>query len=349
MSHAPETPRLARKILWTLAGTALGALWLWLALRSVEVAPAIAAIREAHAGWLLATAACGLGFMLTKAQRWLPLVARTATVPAGLAHRAVWAGSALNLLLAHAGELLRAGLVARSTGAPAAAVLATIAVERIFDFAALALLCALALLLDARVGASLGLAALAALGLVALGMLGVRWLTSPTGPAAAGTETGGTRDPHAHRAAAAATARARAQAWLGSQRQRARAGLQGLAEPGLMLRTLVLSLLQWACIVGAIAASGAAVGTPPAPAGALAVFALMIVGLTLPSAPAQVGTTQLAYVAGFTLVGLPGPQALAASLVYTGCVVLPQLIAGGVLALASGTRIRMTSSSVPDP
>ena len=69
MSHAPETPRLARKILWTLAGTALGALWLWLALRSVEVAPAIAAIREAHAGWLLATAACGLGFMLTNAQR----------------------------------------------------------------------------------------------------------------------------------------------------------------------------------------------------------------------------------------------------------------------------------------
>jgi uncharacterized membrane protein YbhN (UPF0104 family) len=341
---------LARKILWTLAGSALGALWLWLALRNVEVTPAFAAIREAHSGWLIVTAACGLGFMVTKGQRWLPLVARAATVSAGLAHRAVWAGSALNLLLAHAGELLRAGLVARSTGAPAAAVLATIAVERIFDFAALAMLCALALLLDARVSASLGVAAFAALGLVALGMLGMRWLTgSPSQAAPDAIARPPDIEARPTSPISAVTARARAVAWVRNERQRARAGLQGLAEPGLMLRTLVLSLLQWGWIVGAIAASGAAVGAPPPPAGALAVFALMIVGLTLPAAPAQVGTTQLAYVAGFALVGLPGPQALAASLVYTGCVVLPQLIAGGVLAIASGTRISLTSSSVPDP
>lgn len=325
---------MARKIPWTLAGAAFGALWLWLALRSVEIEPAVAAIRDARAPWLAVTVACGFGFMLTKAQRWLPLVARTAPVPAALVHRAVWAGTALNLLLAHAGELLRAALVARGTGVPAAAVLATIAVERLFDFTALALLCAAALVLDTRVGASLGVTALAALALVGLGVLALRWLTRVPNPAPAhaGTPPAG-----------------RARAWLHDQRRRARAGLRGLGEPRLVLRTVALSVLQWAWIVGAIAASGAAVGSPPAPAGALAVLALMVVGLTLPSAPAQVGTTQLAYVAGFALVGLPGPQALAASLIYTGCVVLPQLIAGGVLALASGTRIGMTSSSVPDP
>jgi uncharacterized membrane protein YbhN (UPF0104 family) len=324
---------------------ALGGTWLWLALHSVAIGPALAATSEAQPGWIVATVACGLGFMLTKAQRWRPLVDRVAKVPAGLAHRAVWVGGALNLLLVHAGDVLRAAIVARGTGAPPAAVLATIAVERVFDFGALALLCAAALLFDPRVGPTLGMAAIAGIAVVAIGVLAARRLggqdRAPSTPRS-GDATAAAPGP-------APAAPARAREWLRAQRERARTGLQGLADPGLALRTGLLSLLQWAWIVGAIWSSGAAVGSPPALAGALAVFALMIVGLTLPSAPAQLGTTQLAYVAGFALVGLPGSQALAASLVYTGCVVLPQLIAGGVLALVSGTRIGLTSPPVPDP
>lgn len=336
-----------------LAGLVLGAVFLWLALRGDRAAQALEALRTARPGWLLVTFACGVGFTMTKALRWAPLVNQVAPVPAGLVLRAIWAGTAVNLVIAHAGEVLRATLIARRTGAPAAAVLATIAVERVFDFGALALLCAAGVLLDGRLTGSLGIAGGAAAAVVALGLLAARLLgahgqdaqAQPPDSAAAGASAA-----LAHGWRARATeAMGRIRTWLGRQRLRARAGLSGLSDPTLALRVALLSLLQWAWVVAAIWASAAAVDAEPSLAGSLAVFALMLVGLTLPAAPAHLGTTQLAYVAGFAVIGLPGAPALAASLVYTSCVILPQLLAGGVLALSPGTRMSLTRPSVSDP
>ena len=88
-----------------LAGLALGAVFLWLALRDDRAAQALQALRNARPGWLLVTFVCGVGFTMTKALRWAPLVNQVARVPAGLVLRAIWAGTAVNLLIAHAGEV----------------------------------------------------------------------------------------------------------------------------------------------------------------------------------------------------------------------------------------------------
>jgi uncharacterized membrane protein YbhN (UPF0104 family) len=209
-------------------------------------------------------------------------------------------------------------------------------------------------LLDGRLTASLGVAGAAAAAVVGLGLLVARWLGSrPTEPqplADTHADETGTRPSTARSGIARATdAVGRIRVWLARQRARARAGLGGLSDPALARRVALLSLVQWAWVVAAIWASAAAVDAAPSLGGSLAVFALMLVGLTLPAAPAHLGTTQLAYVAGFAVIGEPGAPALAASLVYTSCVILPQLIAGGVLAFSAGTRMSLTPPSVSDP
>jgi hypothetical protein len=126
------------------------------------------------------------------------------------------------------------------------------------------------------------------------------------------------------------------QTWMTRQLGR---GAQGLAVAGsarAWLGLLVLSVLQWSCVVAAIAASAAAVSAYPGLGACILVFCLMVLGLTLPAPPVQVGATQWAFVFGLRWAGLGAEQGLAASLVYTAAVLAWMLLAGTAAGL--GTR-----------
>jgi uncharacterized membrane protein YbhN (UPF0104 family) len=62
----------------------------------------------------------------------------------------------------------------------------------------------------------------------------------------------------------------------------------------------------------------------------------MVIGLTLPSSPAQLGTTQLAFTLGLSLASNETEIAFAASVVYTCCVNIPYMIIGAICWLRSG-------------
>ncbi len=64
-------------------------------------------------------------------------------------------------------------------------------------------------------------------------------------------------------------------------------------------------------------------------------FVLTVIGLTLPSSPAQLGTTQLAFVVGLELVGAGAASAFAASLVYTCFVVVTMMVLGALCWMAT--------------
>ncbi len=306
---------------WGLGGLAIGAGFFWIALRTISPAETLAVLSQASWPGLLGTWLAGVAFMALKGARWALLLRPVARVETGLLHRVLYAGAAANLLLAHSGEVLRASLLARRTGVSASAILATVAVERVFDFAALALLSALAIAIDPHVSPQLSLAGGLALAIVLAGVLGAYALLRAT----PGTVRLGN--------ILFAPLPARARTWLFEQLRRGRVGLAPLIDPAMAAHAGVLSLLQWACVVTAIWSSCAALGSHPPLTGALATFVLMVIGLTLPSPPAQLGTTQLAFVVGLGLVGVaPGP-AIAASLIYTGLVVLPVILIGGGLGL----------------
>jgi uncharacterized membrane protein YbhN (UPF0104 family) len=93
--------------------------------------------------------------------------------------------------------------------------------------------------------------------------------------------------------------------------------------------------VQWGGIVLAVWASAQAVGASVGVPVAIAVFALTVIGLSIASAPAQLGTTQLAFVVALEVNGHAASVALAASAVYTSFVVLTMMALGGLAWLRS--------------
>ena len=311
------------KIKWVAAGIAFGMLFLWLALREADFAASWQVLRNVHPGWTLAVLGGGLAFMAVKTWRWSIILRPLMTSRFGPLHRAVYIGTAANLVVAHTGEILRATLLARKEREASSAVLATIAIERILDFVALVVLTGAALLLDPRVSPLLWSAGLISFAFVVVGLLGVLAFLYPR--------------PRLQRwgNALLMVLPQRPRAWVVHQLQRGVSGLGSLRDPGTIVKVVVLSVLQWSCIVAAVGASALAVGVAIPVSGAIAVFVLTVIGLTLPSSPAQLGTTQLAFVVGLELVGAGAASAFAASLVYSCFVVVTMMILGAVCWMAS--------------
>lgn len=129
-----------KKIVSGAVAFAVTGLFLWLALRKVEFSALGAALSAARPGWLIPMVAIVYLDLLVRAVRWRVLLSRARALPAP-----VWdlfkleaIGLAVNnVLLLRLGELARAGLAARRLGIPAAAALASVAIERALDVAAL--------------------------------------------------------------------------------------------------------------------------------------------------------------------------------------------------------------------
>jgi glycosyltransferase 2 family protein len=309
---------------WLLAGMAVGAAFLWLALRLGDARQAWHAVWAGDWRWALAAWLAAVAFMALKAWRWQWLLRPLHRFDFSAVHAAVYAGTAANLVVPHSGEFLRASLMGHKAHRPASPFLPTVGVERVLDFLALAFLCLLGVLWAPQRPAWLLWAAGFSVALAAFGACIMAIWMRPT--------------PRLRGAVRALLARlpGRAGDWLTRQLGR---GAQGLAVAGTArawLGLLALSLLQWACVVLTIAACAGAVGAYPGGAASVLVFALMVLGLTLPSPPIQLGATQLAFVFGFEWAGLPAAQGLAASLVYTGVVLAWMLAAGAAAGL--GTR-----------
>jgi uncharacterized protein (TIRG00374 family) len=107
-----------------------------------------AAIRSANVPILLAATLINLGSAATKAIRWWIFLRAAGASSLGLALRATFAGLGLNnVLVANGGEAARVIFVARTAHLPSATVLATVALERLFELVGYVVLLALAAIL----------------------------------------------------------------------------------------------------------------------------------------------------------------------------------------------------------
>jgi glycosyltransferase 2 family protein len=299
-----------------LLGAALGALFLFLAVRSLDWSASGAALADARPTDVALGLACVFAYYAVKALRWRFLVQPFVQARVRDLMQPVLAGLAGNYVFPHVGEIARALLAARRLGAPASALLASVAIERFFDF--LALLCVVVVVLlplgqmdrDIRT-ASLLVAALCA-ALLAAVVLFVYW-----------TETWLrfielVLRPVSGRFAAAAVHHLR----------QARSGLGAIGAPGLIAPVFGLSVLQWLLILGCVAFSLRSVDVSVSLAGVASTLLLNVIGLTLPAAPGHVGTVQLAFIVGLAPFGVPQEQAFAASVVYNCLMVVPTVVLG---------------------
>ena len=117
-----------------LVGVALGALFLYLAMRNVDLRETWDTLRHAHYGYYAAMIALNIVALWLRAVRWSILLRPVRTVSAGRLLSPLCIGLMSNLIFpARAGEFVRAYLVGKKENISKSSAFATVVVERLFD------------------------------------------------------------------------------------------------------------------------------------------------------------------------------------------------------------------------
>jgi uncharacterized protein (TIRG00374 family) len=304
------------RLLGLLVGIAIGGVLLTLAFRSTDWASVSAALRAGNWGWPALGVLCGTTlFVVAKAVRWRWLLGADQALTIVELVRPVAAGLALNALIPHAGEFVRAFALNRRRGLVASAVLSSIVAERVFDLFAVLLLAACALTLVSVPDAVA--AAVRSLGVVAIiGSAGIVAVLAWPKPFYRLAEV--MVRPLPDRLA---------QALL----REVNAAIAGF-RPVRSLRTsafvLIWSLVQWLAIALCAGCSAWVVGDAVGVGGALLVVVGIVVAFLLPNAPGYAGSAQLAFLLALGASGVTPAHALAASVVYQLLMILPVVLIG---------------------
>lgn len=324
--------RRGNPMAWTLLGGAIGLALLYAATRQVDFAALVTTLKTVR--WSLAFGVLGatVSFVAIKTWRWAVLLRFVPGIRFRELHSSVYVGLAVNYLVAHVGEFLRAGLVARQHRASVSAIFATVLVERVLDFIALLTLLAVVSATAPSLPDFVQLAAAIAGAFVVIAIAGLYLTLHPPGRLQRVMATLSRPLPE------------RLREGFVHQLGRSRAGLSAINDLRLMMLAILVSVLQWSFIVVAIWCSALAVGESPSLVATMATFVLVILGLTLPSSPMQLGTTQLAFAVGLETGGIDATTSIAASLVYTVFLIIPVMLVGGILILrgrlAAKARLR---------
>jgi len=302
-----------RRILGPLVGAAC-LLWLFRSLSFDQFRHSVATIKW---WWVAGAISAHIASYAAQGYRWKLLLARTGELSWFRSTEAIYAGLFVNELLpARPGELLRAFVVSRWLEVGVAEILPSVVVERVFD--AIWMVFALALTL-ARVP-------------MARRFLDREALLAGCGIAVAVV------------AVTAIVVRSTTN-WFAHRLRESIAGpqvAQAFAVSGgfLLGQIAALWLVMQGCRI------------PLGPAAAMAVFVVIQLGTAIPNAPGNIGTYQLACVAGLTMFAVTRGAATAFSVVVFVILTVPVWLLGAValIGVRSGSGEGQVSvRSVPDP
>ncbi len=298
-----------------IVGALLGALFFYLAVRSLDWGALADALKLSQRLYVALVPVCLLLYLAVKVRRWRYLIRPLVDASTMDLMPAVLAGNAGNYVFPHAGEIARAILANRRLGVPTSALLASVAVERMFDFLALLLIAIVVLIPVGRMSPDMQMASYLVGALCAVIFVAVLVFMVRTEDCLRLAERVLTPMP------------ARLREGVSRHLRASSAGLSAVAKPGLLLAILLLSVLQWLLVVACVAFSLKAVVSVSL-AAAVSVLLLNVIGLTLPAAPAHVGTVQLAFTVALTPFGVSHADAFAGSVIYNFLMVVPTLILG---------------------
>ena len=311
------------EVRWTVLGIVIGIVFLYISLRGTEIHSILRSLGMVELLPAALAAATGLLFMLIKAWRWSVILRPVTRVDFPLLHSVVYIGTAANLIIVHSGELLRATMVGRRSRVASSAILASVGVERVFDFMVVVTLFGVLLISDQRLPDYVAAAGFVAIAMVVVGLLVILSLFMPSRFRSRLVEL------------VAFILPGTLAEILTRQLKRGLVGFSVLGSLLGLVKVFTLSVLMWSCIVAAIWFSAASVGYAVTVPMVITVWVLMVVGLTLPSSPVQLGTTQLAFTLGLSGALGETDVPFAASLVYLCCVNVPYMIIGAACWLQS--------------
>jgi uncharacterized protein (TIRG00374 family) len=311
-------PTAGRIIRWVISGAIV--VFLVIFARTIDWTSAWQSFRSAS----LPLVAVALGFnfltVIVKAVRWWLFLRAAGSPSFPLALRATIAGAGLNnVLVAQGGDAARVVFVSRATGIPSSTILATVALERLFDPVGFVILLVYGVLAFS-LPASLEKWRLPAEIALALTTFFIVWFVYASRHAKPGDVAG----QRAH----ATGVWGRLKAYLSGFVLSTRA----LTTGPRFVAALVLSLLGWATQVFTFVYAAKAAHVPMPVAASFAALLAINLGLLIRATPGNVGFFQVVFALVTEPFGIPRDDAIAVSLLIQTLQILPMTLIGVALA-----------------
>lgn len=304
----------------------------------IDLRATVEVLGGTHLGWLAATLLMVPAQVLLRSQRWRLLLPRRPDGERPALRRVtpvLLVGQLANLVLpVKLGEPVRAYLMARREQLSLVRVFGSVLLERVIDMASLAPLAVLAALMVGAPGWMVSGAGLLALAGVILMLLLVASAV-----------------PRAIRLVSRTGGPATRLRWVGRTLTTLGEGASGSGRPALAL-AIGLSTVTWFFVAGTFWLLGVSLDLGIDPVGAMLIATVATLGTAIPSAPASIGTFELATVAAAGALGVSGEHALALALLAHAVTTLPFAAAGmGAVAWMSislGQMANEATAAWPD-
>lgn len=310
--------KVGQSIRWLL--TAAIIVFLVIFARTIDWAQAWNSIRHASLSLLLLAIAVNFLSIIIKGIRWWMFLRAAGSPSLPLSLRATIAGAGLNnVLVANGGDAARVVFVSRATGIPSSTVLATLALERLFDPVGFVIMIVYAVLAYSlppslekwRIPAEIALAIIAIL---------IGWFLYSARHANPGDV--------ARERAVSGGLWARFKAYLAGFV----ASTRTLATGPRFLAALVLSLASWACQALTFKYSALAAHVPMSNAASVATLIAINLGLIIRATPGNVGFFQFVFALTAEPFGIARNDAIAVSLLIQTIQIIPVTLIGVALA-----------------
>lgn len=310
--------RAGRTIRWVITGGIL--VFLVIFARTIDWSSAWQSIRNASLPLVAAAIAVNSLTLIAKGLRWWLFLKPAGSPSLSLAMRATAAGAGLNnVLVANGGDAARVVFVARATGIPSSTVLATLALERMFDPVGFVIMLVYGILAFSlpeslerwRIPAELALAAIA---------IFLVWFVYSSRHIKPGevVETG------AH----ASGIRGKLKSYFAGFARSTR----GLANGPRFAAALALSMVAWITQVWTFQYAAAAAHVSMPAAAALAALLATNLGLLLRATPGNLGFFQFVFALSTAPFGVNRDDAIAVSLLIQILQIVPMTALGVALA-----------------
>jgi uncharacterized protein (TIRG00374 family) len=309
-----------------LLGLLCAALFLYLAVKEVDLWSLQAAFSDVDLGYVLLAVAVSLATYWLRAWRWQIILRPVKEIRLPALFAATVIGfMANNILPFRVGEIGKAFVLSSEARLSLSATLATVVVERAFDSGVIAAL-GLTLFFLPMLPSWVHKATLILLTLGFLSLLGLAVLTSAKSKLSADA----------------------IQAWLGNWKLGRRladllshfaAGAEALRSVRAVLKICAISVVLWGAHVAIFHFALLALGIELPLYAAVVVFVFTAIGVVLPSAPGYIGTFQYFTILALTLFSVPKEQALSYAILAHVSQWAPVTVLGLVYVWGMGLRL----------
>jgi glycosyltransferase 2 family protein len=313
----------------TSIGIGLSAVSLYFALRGTDLRQIGSALSGAHLRLIAPLVIAQVLYFALKAVRWRLLLQPIRSTPtAPLVGPMMIGFMGNNLLPAHLGELIRTYLGTRVLNLGASQVLATLVLERIFDFAAVLVLFAWGAVALENVPRPLVSAGYVSAAISALGI------------AAAATFAVWTRQILRVAEAVSRPVPDKLRRAILRQLDLAASGMEALRQPSLLSGIVITSVLQWLLMAASIYISFRAVDISVPFTASFIVLGATVLGVIVPAAPGFFGTLELTFVLALAPFSVGDNRAMASAVFYHVIPYVGVTLAGLYFLRQMGVRLQ---------